>query len=138
MSDHGTATALEDDLVHKAQANTRKLRRDLTTIGVPISPTTALTPMELCLRRWPSCRPASTCGATPKWRTRWNSAVDIGNAPVGALEFLEKEDLVHFVNLSRLFVYYNQRAIEHTMKSDSGAMLRDGIKPLLKPGVGPS
>jgi C1A family cysteine protease len=57
------------------------------------------------------------------------------NALVGALEFLEKKDKVSYVDLSRLFIYYNERVIEHTTKSDSGAMLRDGIKTLAKQGV---
>jgi C1A family cysteine protease len=58
-----------------------------------------------------------------------------GNALVGALEFLERKDKIPFVDLSRLFVYYNERVIEHTVKSDSGAMIRDGIKTLVKQGV---
>src|SRR5262249_40568940 len=29
---------------------------------------------------------------------------------------------------SRLFIYYNERAMEGTVNSDSGAMIRDGIK----------
>ena len=58
-----------------------------------------------------------------------------GNALAGALEFLEKKDKVSFINLSRLFIYYNERAIEHSVKSDSGAMIRDGIKTLSKQGV---
>lgn len=57
------------------------------------------------------------------------------NSLVGALEFLERKDDVPFEDLSRLFVYYNERAIEHTISSDSGAMLRDGIKTLAKQGV---
>jgi len=57
------------------------------------------------------------------------------NALVGALEFLEKKDGVPFTDLSRLFVYYNERVIEHTVTSDAGAMLRDGIKTLAKQGV---
>ncbi len=57
------------------------------------------------------------------------------NALVGALEFLEKKDGVPFTDLSRLFVYYNERVIEHTVASDAGAMLRDGIKTLAKQGV---
>ncbi len=57
------------------------------------------------------------------------------NALVGALEFLERKDGVPFEDLSRLFVYYNERVIEHTVSSDSGAMLRDGIKSLAKQGV---
>ena len=58
-----------------------------------------------------------------------------GNALVGALEFLEKKDKVPFADLSRLFVYYNERVIEHTVKSDSGAQIRDGIKTLVSQGV---
>jgi len=58
------------------------------------------------------------------------------NALVGALEYLEMKDKVQrFVNLSRLFVYYNERVIEGSVNSDSGAMLRDGIKTLAKQGV---
>lgn len=36
---------------------------------------------------------------------------------------------------SRLFIYYDERAIEHTTSSDSGAQIRDGIKSLVKQGV---
>jgi C1A family cysteine protease len=58
------------------------------------------------------------------------------NALVGALEFLQIKDKVpRLVNLSRLFVYYNERVIEGTPNSDSGAMLRDGIKTLAKQGA---
>jgi len=38
---------------------------------------------------------------------------------------------------SRLFIYYNERAIEGTIGSDSGASLRDGIKTVNKQGVCP-
>lgn len=58
-----------------------------------------------------------------------------GNALVGALEFLEKKDNVSFVDLSRLFVYYNERVVENSVGSDSGAQIRDGIKTLAKKGV---
>jgi C1A family cysteine protease len=37
--------------------------------------------------------------------------------------------------LRNLFIYYNERVIENTVSSDSGAMLRDGIKTLAKQGV---
>jgi C1A family cysteine protease len=57
------------------------------------------------------------------------------NALAGALEFLEKKDNVAFEDFSRLFIYYNERAIEHSIQSDSGAMIRDGIKTLAKKGV---
>lgn len=57
------------------------------------------------------------------------------NALAGALEFLEIKNKVAFKDFSRLFIYYNERVIEHSIKSDSGAMLRDGIKTLAKQGV---
>jgi C1A family cysteine protease len=57
------------------------------------------------------------------------------NALAGALEFLELKDGVRFDDFSRLFIYYNERLLEHTIKSDSGAMLRDGIKTLAGQGV---
>jgi C1A family cysteine protease len=59
------------------------------------------------------------------------------NALVGALEYLEKKDKTPCADLSRLFIYYNERTIEHTVHYDSGAMLRDGIKTLAKQGVCP-
>jgi C1A family cysteine protease len=57
------------------------------------------------------------------------------NALAGALEYLERRDRVAFEDFSRLFIYYNERAIEHTIKVDSGAMIRDGIKSLAGKGV---
>jgi C1A family cysteine protease len=59
------------------------------------------------------------------------------NALVGALEFLEMKVDAPFVDLSRLFVYYNERVIEGMVDQDSGAFLRDGIKSLAKQGVCP-
>ena len=59
------------------------------------------------------------------------------NALVGALEFLELNAQQKLVDLSRLFVYYNERVIEHSTKHDAGAMLRDGIKSLARQGVCP-
>jgi C1A family cysteine protease len=58
-----------------------------------------------------------------------------GNALAGAVEFLERKNRVPFVDASRLFIYYNERAMEGTVKSDAGAMIRDGIKTLKKNGV---
>ena len=57
------------------------------------------------------------------------------NALVGNLEFLERKEGRAAVDLSRLFVYYNERAIEGTIREDSGAFLRDGIRTLVKQGV---
>jgi C1A family cysteine protease len=36
---------------------------------------------------------------------------------------------------SRLFIYYNERAMEGTIDTDSGAMIRDGMKSVAKVGV---
>lgn len=36
---------------------------------------------------------------------------------------------------SRLFIYYNERVIEHSVQYDAGAQLRDGIKAVSKQGV---
>src|ERR1700730_1515073 len=38
---------------------------------------------------------------------------------------------------SRLFIYYNERVIEGTVESDSGAMIRDGIKSIAHQGDAP-
>jgi len=40
----------------------------------------------------------------------------------------------HFLP-SRLFIYYNERVMEESINSDSGAMIRDGIKSIGKQGV---
>jgi C1A family cysteine protease len=57
------------------------------------------------------------------------------NAIGAAFEFdLISEGLKDFMP-SRLFIYYNERAIEGTVDTDSGAMIRDGIKSIAKVGV---
>jgi C1A family cysteine protease len=38
---------------------------------------------------------------------------------------------------SRLFIYYNERVIEGTVSTDSGAQIRDGIKTVVKQGACP-
>jgi len=59
------------------------------------------------------------------------------NAIGAAIEFDRlKQGLPDFVP-SRLFIYYNERVIEGTVRSDSGAMLRDGIKSVASQGVCP-
>ena len=59
------------------------------------------------------------------------------NALAGHLEFLGKISGQTYKDVSRLFIYYNERAIEGTVGFDSGAMIRDGIKVLAKYGVCP-
>jgi C1A family cysteine protease len=56
------------------------------------------------------------------------------NAIAGALQFdMMKQGLTVF-EPSRLFIYYNERAIEGKVGYDSGAMIRDGIKSVASQG----
>ncbi len=57
------------------------------------------------------------------------------NALVGALEALQIKSNKSVVDMSRLFVYYNERVIEKSVNHDSGAQIRDGIKTLVKQGA---
>jgi C1A family cysteine protease len=56
-------------------------------------------------------------------------------ALVGALELLDKKEDKSYTDLSRLFLYYNERAYINSKHYDSGACLRDGIKSLASHGV---
>lgn len=60
------------------------------------------------------------------------------NAIGAAFEFeLIKQNAENVFIPSRLFIYYNERVIEHTVKTDNGAQIRDGIKTVNKQGVCP-
>jgi C1A family cysteine protease len=60
------------------------------------------------------------------------------NAIGGAIEFEQiKQKLTSVFVPSRLFVYFNERTMEGTVDSDSGAQIRDGIKSVAKQGVCP-
>jgi len=55
------------------------------------------------------------------------------NAIAAAIEFERKKKVVP----SRLFIYYNERKMEGTIESDSGAQIRDGIKSVATVGAPP-
>jgi C1A family cysteine protease len=57
------------------------------------------------------------------------------HALTSALEVLERKNSLPVIEMSRLFVYYNERVMEGSVNSDDGAMLRDGIKTLVKEGA---
>jgi C1A family cysteine protease len=60
------------------------------------------------------------------------------NGIAAALQFDEiKQKEANPFLPSRLFIYYNERVIEHTVNSDSGARIRDGIKSVAKTGYCP-
>lgn len=52
----------------------------------------------------------------------------VAQAVAGCMQFVEMKQLEASPNLSRLFIYYNARAIIGTTNSDSGAYIRDGMK----------
>jgi C1A family cysteine protease len=59
------------------------------------------------------------------------------NALGAAYEFEKMKQKQPYFMPSRLFIYYNERVIENTVKSDSGAQIRDGIKTIASQGVCP-
>jgi C1A family cysteine protease len=61
-----------------------------------------------------------------------------GNALAGADQFDQlRQDAANPFVPSRLFIYYEERKIEGTVGSDSGAQIRDGIKVLASEGAPP-
>jgi C1A family cysteine protease len=58
-----------------------------------------------------------------------------GNSIAGAVQFEQLKLKIPDFPPSRLFIYYNERVIEHTVTSDAGAQIRDGIKSVAKLGV---
>ena len=60
-----------------------------------------------------------------------------GNAIAGAIEFERMKQGLSDFEPSRLFIYYNERVMEGTVGSDSGAQIRDGIKSVSKLGAPP-
>lgn len=81
-------------------------------------------PSKVDLRKW--CSPIEN-------QLSANSCV--GNGLVGDLEFLMIKDQKNFIDLSRLFAYYNARLLDGSQKTDSGATIRNGIKALAKLGI---
>lgn len=65
---------------------------------------------------------------------------ELGSSTANALAFAyqfdeTKQNIPDVFIPSRLFIYYNERNIENTIESDSGASLRNGIKSINKYGV---
>lgn len=59
------------------------------------------------------------------------------NAIAGAIEFDQiKQGKTSFMP-SRLFIYYNERAMEGDVSQDAGAAIRDGIKSVVRQGCPP-
>ncbi len=93
---------------------------------VPSSRVIAALPTSVDLR--PNCPPVYDQGQLGSCTA---------NAIAGAIEYDQiKQGKTPFMP-SRLFVYYNERAMEGTVNSDSGAAIRDGVKSVSKLGVPP-
>ncbi len=56
------------------------------------------------------------------------------NAIAAAIEFDQMKQKLKYFMPSRLFIYYNERVMEGTVNSDSGAQIRDGIKSVGQQG----
>lgn len=59
------------------------------------------------------------------------------NAINAAYQYMQRKQKQKDFLPSRLFVYYNERVMEGTVDTDSGAMIRDGIKSVAQVGVCP-
>ena len=59
------------------------------------------------------------------------------NAINAAYQYMQRKQKQRDFLPSRLFVYYNERVMEGTVDTDSGAMIRDGIKSVAHAGVCP-
>lgn len=59
------------------------------------------------------------------------------NGIAAAMDYENHKQGGPWITPSRLFVYYNERSMEGTIQSDSGAQIRDGIKSVNTLGVCP-
>ena len=60
------------------------------------------------------------------------------NAIAGAIQYEQMRQKEHKpFTPSRLFIYYNERVMEHTVSQDAGAQIRDGIKSVNHIGACP-
>jgi len=59
------------------------------------------------------------------------------NAIAGHLDFNRKKQGESTINPSRLFIYYNERASQNTVDSDSGASIRESAKTVKNQGTVP-
>ena len=85
-----------------------------------------LVPLPLRVDLRPYCSPVEDQGSVGSCT---------GQAFAGMLEYLDRRDDGAHADVSRLFIYYNERRLEDTVNEDAGAYIRDGIKALKEWGV---
>ncbi len=59
------------------------------------------------------------------------------NAIAGAIEYEQRKQGLKLFAPSRMLIYYDERALEGTVNSDSGAQIRDGMKVVAGQGACP-
>ena len=111
--------------------------RAKSTAGSAISPITATSSSPPPSPRRPACRRRSICAPhCPPVYDQGQLGSCTANAIAGAVQFVRmKAGEKPAFNPSRLFIYFNERKMEHTVGSDSGAQIRDGIKSVNKLGA---
>jgi len=57
------------------------------------------------------------------------------NALAAGIDYERHRQKLAFLTPSRLFIYYNERVLENSVASDSGATLRDGMKTIAAQGA---
>jgi len=86
-------------------------------------PTIATLPVRVDLRA--GCSPIEDQGALGSCT---------GNAIAGIVEYMDRR-AGKMIDVSRLFIYYEERVLINTVNYDSGAYIRDGIKVVNKKGA---
>ncbi|HYB01429.1 MAG TPA: C1 family peptidase [Ktedonobacteraceae bacterium] len=86
------------------------------------APIAAIGPLPTSIDLTPECPPVYDQGQLGSCTA---------NAIAGAIQFEQmKQNLAQIFTPSRLFIYYNERTMEGTVNSDSGAQIRDGMKSI--------
>lgn len=78
---------------------------------------------------------ANAIGAAITYAMSKQGKVAVDNITMGMKPPGNPSQPTGFFSPSRLFIYYNERVMEHSVNSDAGAMLRDGIKSVNRQGA---
>lgn len=73
-------------------------------------------------------------GGMPPVYNQGNLGSCTANAIAAAVDWERKFQGEQFISPSRLFIYWNERAVENSTQSDAGASIRDGIKSVKRQG----
>lgn len=79
--------------------------------------------------------PSVTLLGFPPCYDQGNLGSCTANAIASAIDYERHKMGKKLLLPSRLFIYYNERSIEHTVRQDAGASIRDGVKSVHKLGA---